>query len=104
MCGIAGFVNNNFSREECNKIIDEMTSAIEHRGPDNFGFWNDTKEKLFFGHRRLSILDLSNAGNQPMTSLNGRFTIVYNGEIYNFREMGAPGLRKSAKFPDGPLP
>lgn len=63
-----------------------MTHAIEHRGPDDAGNII-LEDKIHFGHRRLSILDLSAAGKQPMSSANGRFTIIYNGEVYNFQDI-----------------
>jgi asparagine synthase (glutamine-hydrolysing) len=81
MCGIAGIIGNNIVDE----YIHKMTSAISHRGPDAEGFWNDGQ--CFFGHRRLSIIDLSDAANQPMVSHCGRYVMVYNGEIYNFKEI-----------------
>ncbi len=64
-----------------------MADAVAHRGPDAYGSWKDTDAGIAFGHRRLSIIDLSPTGNQPMTSADGRFVIAYNGEIYNFREL-----------------
>ncbi|MDB6029902.1 MAG: asparagine synthase, glutamine-hydrolyzing [Verrucomicrobiales bacterium] len=66
-----------------------MTSTLSHRGPDDAGLWLDPKAGIALGHRRLSILDLSPAGHQPMTSQDGRFVLVLNGEIYNFRELRA---------------
>ena len=64
-----------------------MTSSLTHRGPDSFGYWSSEDNNVFFGHRRLSILDLSKSGDQPMTSSCGRYTITFNGEIYNFIEL-----------------
>ena len=60
-----------------------MNDAIMHRGPDDFGYWHDSGQEFFVGHRRLSIIDTSSAGHQPMSSSNNRFVIVFNGEIYN---------------------
>ncbi|WP_440677281.1 asparagine synthase (glutamine-hydrolyzing) [Candidatus Pelagibacter sp. HIMB1587] len=85
MCGIAGFYSKNLSSFD--KIIFEMTSAIYHRGPDDINFWKDENSGIAFGHQRLSILDLSVAGSQPMKSNSGRFIITYNGEIYNHIEI-----------------
>ena len=79
MCGICGYI----SEKSIN--IEEMNLAIFHRGPDNQGFFQDNS--LALGHTRLSILDLSDESNQPMVSRSGRHVIVYNGEIYNFREL-----------------
>lgn len=84
MCGISGVVNlNGISNAEIEKVRG-LTRALEHRGPDNEGFYGDINH--FFGHRRLSILDLSQEANQPLVSENG-ITIVFNGEIYNFSEL-----------------
>jgi asparagine synthase (glutamine-hydrolysing) len=66
-----------------------MTFAIEHRGPDDSGSWIDEEYGVALGHRRLSILDLSPAGHQPMVSADGRYVIIFNGEIYNYRELRA---------------
>ena len=81
MCGITGFYSKNSSTFD-NAIL-KMNSAISHRGPDNSGLWQDKNSGIVFGHQRLSILDLSSAGNQPMLSNSERFIITYNGEIYN---------------------
>ncbi len=85
MCGISGFYsfNNVFSENELHK----MTDALAHRGPDASGYYQDGIVGL--GHRRLSILDLSKAANQPMYSENKRFIMVYNGEVYNYREIAS---------------
>jgi len=81
MCGIAGFFDP--SGKGSATILAKMTKRIQHRGPDGGGEWIDKKSGLFLGHRRLSILDLSPAGNQPMVSSSGRYVLAYNGEIYN---------------------
>jgi len=84
MCGIAGiysFDRNNHENFE-NQILN-MTNSQTHRGPDSYGIYNFTDINLSFGHRRLSILDLSENGNQPMESPNSRYVITFNGEIYN---------------------
>jgi asparagine synthase (glutamine-hydrolysing) len=84
MCGIAGYFTTTgfFTKED----LERMTRSLAHRGPDAEGFYTDGQAGL--GHRRLSILDLSSAGNQPMFSADKRFVIIYNGEVYNFREVG----------------
>jgi asparagine synthase (glutamine-hydrolysing) len=64
-----------------------MADAIRHRGPDSYGSWVDDEAGIAFGHRRLSVLDLSEAGNQPMTSTSGRWVLAFNGEIYNHLEL-----------------
>src|SRR3954466_5850230 len=72
-----------------------MAGAIAHRGPDDSGVWSDAAAGVFLAHRRLSIVDLSVAGHQPMTSPSGRYVAVFNGEIYNHaalrRELEASG-------------
>lgn len=84
MCGITGVLELN-SEPVLAKILQGMTDAIAHRGPDGEGQWID--ENVGIGHRRLAILDLSSAGHQPMLSANHRFVLSYNGEVYNFREL-----------------
>ncbi|MBR0400705.1 MAG: asparagine synthase (glutamine-hydrolyzing) [Mogibacterium sp.] len=80
MCGIAGFYNDELPRVE---VIKAMADRMAHRGPDDDGFWLDGQSGWTFGHRRLSILDLSESGAQPMISASERFVICFNGEIYN---------------------
>ena len=82
MCGIAGFVTKH---DQINfvELLTNMGLEIKRRGPDDSGIWYDEKFRLGFAHRRLSILDLSPLGHQPMHSNNKRFTIIFNGEIYN---------------------
>jgi asparagine synthase (glutamine-hydrolysing) len=82
MCGIAGI----FSRKKDLSIdhaVDLMVSALSHRGPDDQGTWSDSQAGIYFGHRRLSIVDLTQEGHQPMRSHCGRYVAVFNGEIYN---------------------
>ena len=84
MCGIAGQINFDGKPVE-RQTLQKMTDAIAHRGPDGEGHWIDGG--IGFGHRRLAIIDLSPAGQQPMTSRDSRYVLTYNGEIYNFREL-----------------
>jgi len=81
MCGIAGLLGP--SGDNAAVSLQAMTDAITYRGPDAEGHWFDEVQSVCLGHRRLSILDLSEAGAQPMQSVCGRFVIVFNGEIYN---------------------
>ena len=82
MCGIAGILSPTPSDLAA---IHPMTAALAHRGPDDQGIWS--QPGIALGHRRLSIIDLSSAGHQPMLSADGRYVLVYNGELYNFREL-----------------
>lgn len=87
MCGIAGFWHpNSQGKYDAPSALTRMTDAIVHRGPDDAGAW-DNGAGLYLGHRRLSIVDLSAAGHQPMASANGRYVMVFNGEIYNFQAL-----------------
>ena len=85
MCGIAGFITkvDTNSLVEKQRTLANMCHAIRHRGPDNDGSWSDVKAGVWLGHQRLSVIDLSQAGNQPMQSPRGRYVIIFNGEIYN---------------------
>ncbi len=86
MCGVVGYWTN---RPVANRaeLIGRMTEQLSHRGPDDSGIWLDENVNLALGHRRLSILDLSAAGHQPMISTCGRYVLSYNGEIYNHQEL-----------------
>lgn len=84
MCGIVGFFGKEYGYSQSTKgVILKMTEEIKHRGPDDVGFWCDKDSGLCLGHRRLSIIDLSSHGHQPMTSYSDRYVIAFNGEIYN---------------------
>ena len=83
MCGITGFISKNFLKSDLIK----MTDVLSHRGPDASGYFFDRDKGVGLGHRRLSIIDLSDAANQPMTSHCGRYIMVFNGEVYNFKEI-----------------
>lgn len=85
MCGICGFYTSLPNKHK--NTINSMTSALEHRGPDDTGIWQDNNSGVFLGHQRLSIIDLSEAGHQPMQSHSSRYVLSYNGEIYNCLEL-----------------
>lgn len=87
MCGLAGFVHLGANHDVSSSRLRAMLKPILHRGPDDGGMWSDDRHGIALGHRRLSILDLSPAGHQPMESACGRFVIVFNGEIYNHLEL-----------------
>jgi asparagine synthase (glutamine-hydrolysing) len=89
MCGIAGFIDlgSGRSADQNRRLAEAMTGAIRHRGPDCGAIWNDPEAGVWLGHRRLSILDLTEAGAQPMATPDGRGHIIYNGEAYNAAEL-----------------
>jgi len=88
MCGIAGMLQKDLKHSEWEEYLRLMTNSIIHRGPDDWGLWYNAEAGVGLGHRRLSILDLSPLGHQPMVSKSGRYIIVFNGEVYNFNELG----------------
>jgi asparagine synthase (glutamine-hydrolysing) len=85
MCGIAGYYSPN-KKVSSDELV-TMTTCIQHRGPDAAGYFVSDDATAGLGHRRLSIIDLSSAANQPMLSHNGRYSMVFNGEVYNFQEV-----------------
>ena len=87
MCGIVGVITNKENRYDMVDIINKMASKIRHRGPDSSDIYFDVDNFLYLAHQRLSIIDLSKNGNQPMESFKGTFTIAFNGEIYNHKEL-----------------
>ena len=88
MCGIAGRARHEPGGDPC-LFLRKVQPAIDHRGPDDQGAWVSPAQHAAFAHARLSILDPSPAGHQPMAIDDGRFTIIYNGEIYNFAALRA---------------
>jgi asparagine synthase (glutamine-hydrolysing) len=91
MCGFAGYLGGNseklFGGGVSRNILRGMLNAILRRGPDDEGFWWAESDLIALGHRRLSILDISSSGHQPMISASGRYVIIFNGEIYNHLEL-----------------
>ena len=96
MCGLVGFVTPSMSYSQGIQTISEMSSSLHHRGPDKSGYWHDSATNLFLSHTRLSILDTTLSGCQPMKSHCGRYSIVYNGEIYNHKELKNDILAKNS--------
>lgn len=84
MCGINGILHLKSQKKVDERLLTKMRDSLEHRGPDDKGIFID--HNIGFGHRRLSVLDISSAGHQPFVSDNGRYVMVYNGAIYNFKE------------------
>jgi len=100
MCGLAGFLQlGGVDTASATDLIKRMSNSLQHRGPDDFGFWIDEPCGLALGHRRLAIVDLSPGGHQPMISPSGRYVIAFNGEIYNHlalrRETENAGLSRA---------
>lgn len=89
MCGITGFLDlsRRTGSPELQAVVKRMADTLIHRGPDAGGVWEDATSGVALGHRRLSIIDLSTNGHQPMHSASGRYVITFNGEIYNFKEI-----------------
>jgi len=96
MCGIAGFLWKDPHRPVNRRVIDEMCRIMWHRGPDDGGAY--IRGNVGLGHRRLAILDLTSAGRQPMQTRDARFVVIFNGEIYNYRELRAELKRLGARF------
>ncbi|MGB7579580.1 MAG: asparagine synthase (glutamine-hydrolyzing), partial [Pseudolabrys sp.] len=98
MCGIAGVIASASSRDQLERNAIAMADSLAYRGPDDHGIWSDADAGLALTHRRLSIVDLSPAGHQPMVSADGRFIITYNGEIYNFQDLRPELEARGIKF------
>lgn len=96
MCGIAGILSSSKPVRAADLKL--MTGAIVHRGPEGDGHWINSNEKIGLGHRRLAIIDLSHDADQPMKYLDGRYSIIYNGEIYNYIEIREELVKKGYKF------
>ena len=91
MCGVAGFIDlkRQTPQADLEALAGKMAATLQHRGPDDSGVWADEAAGIALGHQRLSIIDLSAAGHQPMASASGRFILCYNGEVYNAGELRA---------------
>jgi len=96
MCGIAGYVRPEGLLAP--EVLERMTAAVRHRGPDGIGFWTDPAAGVAFGHTRLAVIDLTHAADQPMIEQSGPLALVYNGEIYNFAELRAELAEQGASF------
>jgi len=98
MCGIAGFVLSPSARLDAMGVLRRMTDSLVHRGPDGADYQLIDKGKVGMGHRRLSVVDLTSAGTQPMVSGSGRYIITFNGEVYNFRGLRAELESSGSRF------
>src|ERR687895_714800 len=93
MCGIAGFFGAHSST-----LLHAMAALLRHRGPDGEGYWRDETGIAGLAHRRLAIIDPTEAAAQPMAGCDGRYHVVFNGEIYNFRALAAELVKRGYKF------
>ena len=93
MCGFTGFTNHI---DNSNAVLQEMLNRIKHRGPDAQGTYID--EDIALGHRRLSIIDVSDAGTQPLYSADGNLALLFNGEIYNYQSIRQDLIEKGYQF------
>src|SRR5262245_38378371 len=102
MCGVTGlWLTRGATADHLDDCAGRMADAMVHRGPDDRGVWVDADAGLALGFRRLAILDLSEAGHQPMRSADGRYTLVFNGEIYNHEELRQELRRDGVRFRGG---
>lgn len=102
MCGVAGIMRTRaLVSTDVARDLPAMARALVHRGPDDEGFWADAEVGIALSHRRLSIIDLSPLGHQPMRSASGRFVIAFNGEIYNYQELRRELVALGASFRGG---
>ena len=100
MCGVTGLVDCRRERttDELLRVVGRMTEPLAHRGPDDEGAWVDAVAGVALGHRRLAVIDLSDAGKQPMVSPSGRYVLTYNGELYNSEELRHQLVAKGFRF------
>ena len=96
MCGITGYISINNNLNHSHEYLQNALSTLSKRGPDNNSFFRD--EKCELGHARLSIIDTSDAANQPMADATNRFVLVFNGEIYNYQSIKNELSKKGHQF------
>jgi asparagine synthetase B (glutamine-hydrolysing) len=98
MCGLAGIFTADIQKGDVAERASGMGAALRHRGPDDEGLWFDQENGIALAFRRLSIIDLSADGHQPMQSHSRRFAMVFNGEVYNYRELRHELEQKGSRF------
>ncbi len=98
MCRITGMISDRLQSNDIREKVKTMCYALQHGGPDDEGIFSDDKVNLVFGHRRLSIIDLSQNGHQPMADVQKKVWITFNGEIYNYLELKGQLIALGAKF------
>ncbi|MCC6953613.1 MAG: asparagine synthase (glutamine-hydrolyzing), partial [Deltaproteobacteria bacterium] len=101
MCGIGGIIRAQCGSDELRSSLDRMLTSLRLRGPDDRGEWHDYERGIGFCHTRLSILDLSPLGHQPMLSASGRYVITFNGEVYNFADLSSELVGRGHRFRGG---
>lgn len=89
MCGICGIITIAPAKQVSSELLQAMTDTMHRRGPDGSGLWISPERRVGLGHRRLAIVDLSDAGRQPMANSDGTIQVTFNGEIYNFPSLRA---------------
>ena len=98
MCRIAGLISPGTDQAEIDQKVTLMCNALQHGGPDDEGIFSDSLQHMAFGHRRLSIIDLSRNGHQPMADVDQKAWISFNGEIYNYLELKSELIKTGAVF------
>ena len=98
MCGIAGFIAQDSAPPNALLVLQRMTRALAHRGPDSEGYWQSSDGRVNLGHRRLAIIDLTPSGHQPMLTRDGGAVLSFNGEIYNFPELRSELTKQGISF------
>jgi asparagine synthase (glutamine-hydrolysing) len=98
MCGIAGILSQDHDLVQSPVVADKLLASLARRGPDGSGLWRDPNHHLLFAHTRLAILDPTSRSDQPMHSADGRYVLVFNGEIYNYRELRAELISRGHTF------
>ena len=98
MCRIAGIIDKTLPQENLNHLVKSMCQILKNGGPDDEGLYASPEHNLAIGNRRLALLDLSEAGHQPMSYDNGRYYITYNGEMYNFPQLKAELIKEGYSF------
>jgi asparagine synthase (glutamine-hydrolysing) len=98
MCGIVSIINISETKKIASHHIERMNAALNHRGPDGEGVWVSPCSRVHFGHKRLSIIDLSDTSAQPMHASDARYVLIFNGEIYNYKELKQECLKAGSQF------
>src|ERR1019366_2907005 len=101
MCRIAGIISKQLTLNQSRQKVVLMCNSLRHGGPDDEGFFSNERANIVFGHRRLSIIDLTNNGHQPMADLQKKAWITFNGEIYNYLELKQQLLKEGAIIRSG---